>query len=146
MDKERLKELREEAEELINCGNSKEKSRGYGMQEVLDELEEDTLSSGCTVAVLISSDPADHGDPVIERVVFTGDEESVNAAVRDQLIEWAETYFDLDEKQMEDFRDEPDYYSQDSECTGDYTVIVESNCIVIDADSNKENKEEQNNG
>ena len=133
MDKERLKELREEAEELINCGNSTEKSRGYGMQEVLDELESSILPSGCTLAVLVSNDPADHGDPITDKVIFTGYPESIADAARDQLIEWAENYFDLDEKQMEDFRNDPDYYSQDSECTGDYEVIVEDNCAVIHA-------------
>jgi hypothetical protein len=142
MDKERLKELREGAEELINCGSSKEKSRGYGMLEVLDELGEDHSPSSCTVLLLISSNPADHGDPVIERVVFTGDQENIDNAVRDQLIEWAENYFDLDERRMEDFRDEPDYYSQDSECTGDYTVVVENNCSLINTDIKDEAAEE----
>jgi len=134
MNRKRLSELREGAEELVNCGNSKEKSRGCGMLEVLDELEqkEDSLPSPCTIAILTSSNPADHCDPVIERVVFTGDQEKINAAVRDQLISWAENYFDLDERQMKDFRDDPDYCSSDSECTGDYRVIVEHDCRFVD--------------
>jgi len=133
MNKERLNELRAEAEELINCGNSKEKSRGYGMMAVLDALDEDlSLSfSDCTIAILTSSNPADACDPVIERVVFAGPQETINNAVRDQLIEWAETYFDLSEKQLKDFREDPDYCSSDSECTGDYTVIVEHNCRFV---------------
>lgn len=133
MNKERLNELRKAAEELINCGNSKEKSRGHGMVAVLDALEEElSLSfSDCTIAILISNNPADACDPVIERAVFAGSEESINDAVRDQLIDWAETYFDLTEAQMKDFRDDPDYCSSDSECTGDYTVIVEHNCRFV---------------
>lgn len=133
MNRKRMNELRAEAEELINCGNSKEKSRGYGMVAVLDALEEELpLSfSDCTIAILTSSNPADACDPVIERAVFAGPQESVNDAVRDQLIEWAETYFDLSEKQLKDFRDDPDYCSSDSECTGDYTVIVEHNCRFV---------------
>ncbi|HQB10808.1 MAG TPA: hypothetical protein PLW37_13175 [bacterium] len=133
MNKERLNELRAEAEELINCGNSKEKSRGYGMVAMLDALDEElSLSfSDCTIAILTSSNPADACDPVIERAVFAGPQESINNAVRDQLIEWAETYFDLSEKQLKDFREDPDYCSSDSECTGDYTVIVEHNCRFV---------------
>ncbi len=139
MNKERLNELRAEAEELINCGNSKEKSRGYGMVAILDELEEELpLSfSDCTIAILTSSNPADACDPVIERAVFAGSQETINDAVRDQLIEWAETYFDLSEKQLKDFRDDPDYYSSDSECTGDYTVIVEHNCRFVNLSTDK---------
>lgn len=133
MNKEKLNELREEAEELINCGNSKEKSRGYGMVAVLDALDEELSPSffDCTIAILTSGNPADACDPVIERAVFAGSQESINDAVRDQLIEWAETYFDLSEKQLKDFREDPDYCSSDSECTGDYTVIVEHNCRFV---------------
>jgi len=87
--------------------------------------------SDCTIAILISNNPADACDPVIERAVFAGHQESINDAVRDQLIDWAETYFDLTEAQMKDFRDDPDYCSSDSECTGDYTVIVEHNCRFV---------------
>lgn len=139
MNKERMNELREEAEELINCGNSKEKSRGYGMVAVLDVLEEGlSLSfSDCTIAILTSSNPADACDPVIERAVFAGSQETINDAVREQLIEWAETYFDLSEKQLKDFRDDPDYCSSDSECTGDYTVIVEHNCLFVNLSTDK---------
>jgi len=57
---------------------------------------------------------------------------SPDAAVRDQLISWAENYFDLDERQMKDFRDDPDYCSSDNECTGDYKVIVEHDCRFVD--------------
>ena len=32
-------ELKEQAEELINCGNSREKAEGYGMMKVIDEIE-----------------------------------------------------------------------------------------------------------
>ena len=139
MNKERLNELRAEAEELINCGNSKEKSCGYGMVAVLDELDEDlSLSfSDCTIAILTSGNPADACDPVIERAVFAGSQETINNAVRDQLIEWAETYFDLTEAQLKDFRDDPDYCSSDSECTGDYTVIVEHNCRFVNLSTDK---------
>tara|TARA_R110000803_G_scaffold16197_3_gene44443 strand:- start:2323 stop:2454 length:132 start_codon:yes stop_codon:yes gene_type:complete len=35
---EELKELREQANELIDYGNSKEKAEGYGMLRVLDAL------------------------------------------------------------------------------------------------------------
>jgi len=143
MNKERLNELRAEAEELINCGNSKEKSRGYGMVAVLDALEKDLPPSfsDCTIAILSSSNPADACDPVIERAVFAGPQESINNSVRDQLIEWAETYFDLSEKQLKDFRDDPDYCSSDSECTGDYTVIVEHNCrfVNLSTDNGEQN-------
>lgn len=34
-----IKELKEQAQELLNCGNSKEQAQGYGMMRVLNELE-----------------------------------------------------------------------------------------------------------
>lgn len=33
-----VKELREQAKELIDCGNSKEQAEGHGMLRVLDEI------------------------------------------------------------------------------------------------------------
>jgi len=38
---EKVKELREQAQELISFGNSKEKAKGHGMLTVLDTLEEE---------------------------------------------------------------------------------------------------------
>lgn len=35
-----LKELKEQAEELLQCGNSKEQAEGHGMMRVINELEE----------------------------------------------------------------------------------------------------------
>jgi hypothetical protein len=99
---------------------------------LLDQSEKEHSSlPSVTIAILISSNPADHCDPVIERAVFAGPQETINDAVRDQLISWAENYFDLDERQMKDFRDDPDYCSSDSECTGDYRVIVEHDCRFV---------------
>ena len=33
-----IKELSEQAQELIDCGNSKEQAEGHGMKRVLDEI------------------------------------------------------------------------------------------------------------
>lgn len=33
-----VKDLKAEAKELINCGNSKEQAEGHGMRKVLDEI------------------------------------------------------------------------------------------------------------
>ena len=38
--KDLLNDLREQAEELLNLGNSKEQSKGRGMEQVLDAIEE----------------------------------------------------------------------------------------------------------
>ena len=37
--KKLLKELTEQANELINYGNSREKAEGYGMQEVINDIK-----------------------------------------------------------------------------------------------------------
>ena len=34
-----LKDLKEEAQELIDCGNSREKAEGYGMMKVIEQVE-----------------------------------------------------------------------------------------------------------
>lgn len=34
-----MKNLKEQAKELINCGNSHEKAEGYGMMRVIEEIE-----------------------------------------------------------------------------------------------------------
>lgn len=35
-----IKDLEEEAQELINCGNSREKAEGQGMKKVIDYIYE----------------------------------------------------------------------------------------------------------
>ena len=50
MERSSLKELREQAQELIDCGNSKEKAEGYGMMRVIDEVVDNYTPSWKSVS------------------------------------------------------------------------------------------------
>jgi len=85
-----LKLLIKQAEELMNCGNSKEIAEGYGMMRVIKEIEKDNeqspinklgeyISGDCnpeeTLAILIKvedkDDMADNHITMLERFEYT---------------------------------------------------------------------------
>lgn len=45
-----LKELTEQAQELINLGNSKEKARGWGMMEVIEKVRNDFTPKSTSIS------------------------------------------------------------------------------------------------